>query len=212
MERPIFLQGPTILSPQIPLNKLPPSEHNHARFIERLLHDLGRRCLDFDAAVKLLDYCVDFLKTASIYERQSEENQSRWLWRGFAAREAAATIYRSSEAMECIGENLGKCPVLQKIIDHESKRAALKLFKESFPGHSGIRHGSQHYAKLYGSPEQFARHAADEVNFVNHIEGRVVTTIFKKKHVSLEISEEASAKLKQVRDLYWVAYMSAADR
>ena len=96
------------------------------------------------------------------------------------------------------------------MVDHVAKREATKAFNAHFPGFSGIRHGVQHFAKLYGTPEDFAKHAiADEINYVNDINGRTVQTIYEKKQVSLEISQDTLLKLREVRDLYWGAFMSA---
>jgi hypothetical protein len=94
------------------------------------------------------------------------------------------------------------------LVDHKQKREATKAFNTNFSGFAGVRHGVQHYAKLYGSPESFASHAAGEINYVNHLEGRIVKTVFEGEHVSLEISEDTLLKLQEVRDLYWHAYMA----
>jgi hypothetical protein len=190
------------------MNNLPPEEHDYARFIEILLLDLGRRCADFEAALKLFDETTRFLEVRS--NQHLEEYRYHWHWRNFAIREAASTIYRVSECLEYGNANLGKCPCLVGMVDHKLKRAATRQFKKHFPGVFGVRHGIQHYAKLYGTPENFAQHAiADEVNWVNHLEGRTVRTVFEKKHVSLEISEATLLKLREVRDSYWHAYMIA---
>jgi hypothetical protein len=207
------IRAPIYLSPRLPVDRLPPAEHDYARFIDTLLHDLGRRCADFHAAISLFDDCTKFLEYLPNHMHKSEEYSLRWHWRSFAVREAVTTIYRIFECLEYGNKNLGKCPVLQTLVDHKLKRAAMKAFKEHFPGVDGVRHGIQHYAKLYGTPEDFTAHAtSEELNFVNHLEGRTVRTIFRKKHVSLEISEETLLKLREVRDLYWHAYMAAAAR
>jgi len=206
----VSVRAPIYLSPRLPINKLPQAEHDHARFIDTLLHDLGRRCADFRAAVGLFDYCTEFLEHTSNYMHKPEEYNFCWHWRGFAVREAVTTIYRIGECLEFGNKNLGKCPVLQTMVDHEVKRAATKAFKKNFPGIPGMRHGIQHFAKLYGTPETFLEHAlADEPNFVNDLNGRTVRTIFKKRHVTLEISQESLLGLYEVRDLYWHAYMAA---
>jgi hypothetical protein len=204
-----LIYPPTYLSPRLPIGKLPQTEHDHARFIDTLLHDLGRRRADFEAALHLFESCTTFLENANNRILNEEEYRLRWHWRSFAIREAVATIYRVDEDLDCANKNLNKCQVLVTLVDHDLKRAARRAFKTSFPGVDGIRHGIQHFAKLYGTPEAFAQHAASEINYVNHLEGRTVRTVYEGKDAFLELSEESLSKLTEVRDLYWGAYFAA---
>lgn len=207
------IRAPIYLAPRLPIDKLPPAEHDYARFIDTLLNDLGRRCADFEAAIALFDYCTEFLERQSNQSQYPTEYPLRWHWRGFALREAVTTVYRVGEGLEFGDKNLGKCPVLQSMVDHKIKRAAKKAFKNNFPGIPGVRHGVQHYASMYGTPETLLEHAiAGEPNFVNDLNGRTVQTVFKKKHVTLEVSEDSLMKLREVRDLYWDAFMAADGR
>lgn len=205
-----MIRSPTYLHPRIALNKLPEDEHNHARFVDILLHDLGRRCADFEAALKLFDQSIVFLENAQNHVHYPEEYRLQWHWRGFAAREAVSTIYRVDEDLEYANKNLNKCPTLCALVNHDKKREAGKLFRKSFPGVDRIRHGVQHFAKLYGTPESFAQHVSGEVNYYNHIDGRTIKTMFEGRDASLEFNEDALSKLRGVRDLYWASYMEAA--
>ena len=199
---------PQFLAPRLPTDKLPENERDHARFIETLLQDMSRRCADFAAAVKLFDYSNDFLKDETNRFVNPQEYQLRWHWRGFAGREAAASVYRVWECIEYSGENLNKCRILSGMIDVESKREAARAFRRYFPGADGVRHGSQHYAWLYGTPAKFSEHAAGPLNYVNHIDGRTIQTIYRKKVVKLEVSDGNTDRLLEVRDLYWGAFIA----
>ena len=197
------------LAPRTPVEHLPPNEHNHARFIDRLLLDMGRRCEDLKATVLLFDDCRKFLNDKTNMALRGEEFQIKTYWLGMAARESATTIFRFNEAMGKASNNLGQCPTLKKLVDHKEIRNARKAINRYFPNMEALRHTAQHAADIFGSPESFAKHAAGPENFMNHIDGYTIKTFYQKKHVSWDVTDDVVYQLREVRDLYWAGYIAA---
>ena len=72
-----------------------------------------------------------------------------------------------------------------------------------------LRHTSQHAADIFGSPVSFAKHTAGPANFVNHIDGYTVKTVYKKKRVPWDVMDDVVNQLQEVPELNWAGYIAA---
>jgi hypothetical protein len=193
-----------VRAPRIPFRDLPESEQDRADHISILLQNLDSRCEDLEAAVALFKYSKPSVER--IGKRSPSTVSKHRAWMHIAARDAASTIYKFSEDLDFIGHNLQKCPTLVTMIDRIARRAATRKFSQNFPGFRGVRHGSHHHAKLYGTPEGLARHKAGRIVVMEGLLDDTLQTTFEKKIVELPINNSSVAKLKEVRDLYWSAF------
>jgi len=206
-----------VLAPRIPFGKIPDNEHIHADSIQWLLFSIGHRCEDFSAAIQLFDRCFAYVgetrRPSGNRLQNPEEFNLQGRWMHIAVREAAAIIYRFNEDMESIGKNLGHCPTLRALLDMKSKREATRAFSKQFPNWEGIRHSGQHWAKLYGTPEGLASHVipGDRTILVNSLLDRRYETTFEGKKIGMELTQDTLAKLRHVRDLYWLAFIPAQE-
>jgi hypothetical protein len=210
---PFFGPPPPLRYPLLPFLKLPPEERNRALFVQNLIMSLGHRCIEFASAIELLDFCIQPLQYECYGEEHwLEEANKRKRWESVAANSAASTVYLFYEDMEFLGENLSRCKTLNGMVNHKIKRSATKMFSQLFPGFAGVRHSRLHDAKLYGTPESLWENVAGPEIHTTDLVGRTITSSFKGKIVRLEVSKETLAKLQDVRDLYWSAFMPISTR
>ncbi len=187
--------------PLLPIHALPENEREHASFVGQNLNDLSSLCGDLEAAIALFQ-----LNQSGANPADQGIGRLKFRWLFMAAREAASATYRFSEAIQALGKNLNKCPTLLGMVDPVAKRAAAKKFDEHFPGVAGVRHSGQHASRLYGTPEDKAKHAIGRGISVNNIHNNTVRTTFEKRVVELELTAGTLAKLSEVRNLYWAIF------
>lgn len=190
-------------SPRFLRSRFPEAERQNMRFVEQLLWKLGHRCEQFEAALRLFQFCSRPYHA----DTGATKRQMRHDWRFIAADAAATAVFLMAEDIEFIGKNLRGCEALVALMDHKIKRSATNAFDRSFPGIKGVRHSGQHDAKLHGHPDGLSEHY-DGSGFmlVHSLNGDRLETDFGKQRVSLEISEKTLTKLIEVRDRYWSAF------
>jgi hypothetical protein len=192
------------LGPKLPLEKLPQSEIRHAQAIERVLWNMGHRCADLEAALELFENCLDYVKRNPKVGGKQRDYWMREHWAHMAAREAASIIYMFGEDMKAAEDNFADCPKLRGHVDIKEKKAATKAFSKHFSDWLSLRHTGQHQGKFYGTPEGMSEHAAPGSPFlINRVMDHAIVSVFKKKVVAVEFTEDSILKLREVRDLYW---------
>lgn len=190
------------LAPSLNLDSLPVGEHQRAHFIEDLLYKLDSHCYELEAAILLFEHAGELI--AGGLDRSRSFLLGRWEF--IAARDAVSTVYKASEDITALGENINRCPQLLTLLDAQQKRAATKAFKKHFPDFEGVRHGAHHSGKLYGTPERLAEHASGPIVMINNLFGSRLQTAFNGRQVSFDVSRASLEKLVEVRDLYWGAF------
>jgi len=198
--------------PHILLPECSGEEQKRVRAVNYALEWMGDHCEDFAAAVALMDRCVAVM-TGELEPRglvvAPRERRLCQLWTWIACRDATITIYNFHEQLEAIGINVNRCPPLLAKIDAKRRREATKAFARHFPNFQGMRHSTAHVGRLYGTPETAAEHA-DEYGtiYVQNLLDRQFTSGFEGKLISCEMSDATTAKLIEVRDLYWSVFSS----
>jgi hypothetical protein len=163
-----------------------------------MLSEMGSLCVEFEAAVILF-----VSSTSGANPADQGVGRLKFQWIHMAARDAASVIYRFNEAIKTLDDNLGNCPTLLEKINTTEKRRTANLFKSYFPRFEKIRDSSQHPSKIYGSPEDVARHAKYGWIGINNILGNTITTTYGKQELRLELTRTSLAKLFRIKDLYW---------
>jgi len=115
--------------PDLGIDQLPEAEQYEAGHLWDLLDDLRSFAIEFEGAVRLLDYCETMLRATNAEENLDEH----WLWshgRHIPARDAALTVYQFGWTLiTSIPETLRRCPTISTLADHPALRAVRREFK-----------------------------------------------------------------------------------
>ena len=183
------------------MRRLPEAEAYEASHLWDLLDELRSFTIDFEAAVRILDFCLAS-ERETIGEDQADEH---WLWvhgRMIPARDAAMTIYQFGRTLtNSIPNTLRRCPTITALTDQEALKAVRRDYQERFGNYTLLRHAVSHRAELRETTEKKQSNAAidrssghPEIIWGNFDFGAFVFTI-KGQRLSLPISMETHSAL-----------------
>jgi hypothetical protein len=145
---------------------LPEVEYAAAYSVQSNLQAVASHTNDFDAALKLHDFCRGNLdqmdrqcEPGNQPSKQQQEMQALLKsWLPIAGRDAAMAIYHFGIAAEGARRALSMCPTLSGTVLHPELRHAIRGFRSDFPTYEKIRHAVAHAAEKDKTPEQSAEH------------------------------------------------------
>lgn len=146
--------------PDLGINELPKPESYEAGHLWDLLDDLRTYTIEFEAAVRIFEYCTTALRATNA----DVDLDEYWLWshgRHIPARDAALTVYHfGCTILTSIPSALRRCPTISALADHSKLRAVRREFKETMKNYTLLRHAVGHRAEMIETPEKKQANAA----------------------------------------------------
>lgn len=156
-------------------------------------------------------------------------------WRKVAAQDCAMITYHFCRARDGLYESLGKAETLRSMIDDALLKKAGKELAAKFPEYFYLRHGIAHSEDKHKTDEDTAKNtsigdpisnAINRPTGISHswgqmglgasggslsggsLTGSILSTNWKRKMVSLDISKITLDNLRAVREVYYDAFFS----
>ncbi len=198
--------------PSLPLDRLPPAEHEAARALQQALRALPKYCEDFTAALKLFEYS-EIGRAVGMHQSQAPVVATPpwsevWLstrWRLIAARDAAHTLVGFTREIEIIQRNLAACPTLASLLG-EHADAASSAAAEGWLGPSLLgaqaQDGGGSTALTAGSHPDPAAPVFEEPELYN----RSFTTDIGGRRLTYALTTETEARMGEIRSRLWIAF------
>jgi hypothetical protein len=170
---------PTIISEGLPI-----AERGAAEGINLNMHFLVKCVERFSEALQLFDFAMSertpYAKGVERSASASDKNGLMFAWATIAAKSAMITIYEFHRVEQAIDKLIAQCPNFKSMIDLEARKAAAKLFTNSFPDFADIRTVAAHGLEIYDSPDKRDQHSAGAVNLDGfHSAGGLITEMLR---------------------------------
>jgi hypothetical protein len=203
------------MAPEISTKDIPAQEHAAIAHLNDALGQFSSHVQQFDAALKLFDFCqVELSKSNS-----GGSLNPCFQWQFIAARDGAMAIFHFGKAMEHIAAFLWKCPTVLGKIDKKQCRAARKALGGLVPGFEAVRHSVAHAGELMKDEETSDLHSVsipqrlvEKMVLTNCLQGRLFQNTYEGKIQEYEISHKTLDGLIAIRNDFYSAFMSATDQ
>ena len=225
--------------PFITADLFPEAEREIVATISRQLADLGTHIRNFEDALSLFIFvrqrCAEIRATrrqlredgvqGGERERLMKEHQRIAPWVHIAARDAVMTIFHFGRTMHWVKKNNAAAPTVFELVNRELLREANSLFLSKFKNYEQLRNQTAHQAEISKDPKEFkaknlkgpfdkhgiSASADSQVTIVSALDGDTYIISVNDKTISLELSQESFATLKETERLFYAAYQSVED-